>query len=142
MNARADFNISGRPPITEAERPAAQNRWITPDYFRTMGIPMNRGRDFNELDTEHSQPVVIIDEARAQRHFPNQNPIGMHLRVMDAGPEARDVEIVKHFNLDDPPAATYYSPIAQVPPAALGFFVNGMSLVVRTESDQHQSRGL
>src|SRR5262249_31051188 len=80
-------------------------------------------------------------EALAQRHFPQQNPVGMHLRVTDAGPNARDVEIVgvvgsvKHFNLDDPPTPTYYSPIAQVPPAAMGFFINGMSLVVRTESD-------
>src|SRR5262249_14306193 len=35
MNTRADFTITGRPPATVEEQPAAQNRWVTPDYFRT-----------------------------------------------------------------------------------------------------------
>jgi predicted permease len=141
MNTRADFSIAGRPPATEAERPAAQNRWIAPDYFGTLGIRLLHGRDFTDLDTQRTQPVVIIDEALMHRHFADQNPIGMHLRVTDAGPNAREVEIVgvvgsvKHFNLDDPPTPSYYSPAAQIPPAALGFFINGMSLVMRTEAD-------
>src|SRR5262249_20325750 len=109
MNTRADFDVAARPAATETERPPAQDRRDAPDYFRTTGIPLHRGRDFTELDTQRSQSVVIIDEALAQRHFPQQNPVGMHLRVTDAGPNARDVEIVgvvgsvKHFNLDDPP---------------------------------------
>jgi predicted permease len=141
MNTRADFTIAGRPPRTPAEQPAAQNRWVAAGYFHTMGIPIRSGRDFNDLDTAHSQPTVIIDETLAQRHFPNQNPIGKHLLVSDAGPNTRDVEIVgiaggvKHFNLDDPPTATYYSPLAQAPQPAAGFLNNGMSLVVRTAGD-------
>jgi putative ABC transport system permease protein len=141
MNTRADFSIAGRPPLTEEERPAAQNRWVAPNYFRTMGIPLFRGRDFNDLDTQSSQSVVVIDEELAKRHFPSQDPLGMHLRVGDSGPNAREVEIVgvvggvKHFNLDEAPTPTYYSPIAQVPQPALGFLINGMSLVVRAETE-------
>ena len=141
MNTRADFSIAGRPPLTEEERPAAQNRWVAPNYFRTMGIPLFRGRDFNDLDTQSSQSVVVIDEELAKRHFQSQDPLGMHLRVGDSGPNAREVEIVgvvggvKHFNLDEAPTPTYYSPIAQVPQPALGFLINGMSLVVRAETE-------
>jgi len=140
MNTRADFTIVGRPPATLEQQPAAQNRWVAPNYFRTMGIPLVRGRDFNDLDTNRSQAVVVIDEELVKRHFPNENPLGMHLRVGDAGPNTREVEIVgvvggvKHFNLDDAPTPTYYSPITQVPQAALGFFINGMSLVVRSDT--------
>jgi putative ABC transport system permease protein len=141
MNTRADFTITGRPPVIVEEQPAAQNRWVTPDYFKTMGIPLLGGRDFNALDTQRSQAVVVIDEALAKRHFPNENPIGLHLRVGDAGPNQREVEIVgvvgnvKHFNLDEAPTPTYYSSVAQVPQPALGFLINGMSLVVRSETD-------
>ncbi|HMF00577.1 MAG TPA: FtsX-like permease family protein, partial [Terriglobia bacterium] len=42
---------------------------------------------------------------------------------------------VRHFNLDETPTPTYYSPIAQVPQPALGFLINGMSLVVRSETE-------
>src|SRR5262249_51872698 len=68
MNVRADFTIVGRPPATQEEQPAAQNRWIAPDYFRTMGIPVLRGREFTSLDTGRSQAVVVIDQELAQRN--------------------------------------------------------------------------
>src|SRR5262249_60694913 len=115
--------------------------WVTPDYFKAMGIPLLGGRDFNSLDTQRSQAVVVIDEALAKRHFQNESPIGLHLRVGDSGPISREVEIVgvvgnvKHFNLDEAPIPTYYSPVAQVPQPALGFLINGMSLVVRSETE-------
>jgi putative ABC transport system permease protein len=127
--------------LTEAEKPAAQNRWVAPNYFRTMSIPIIRGRDFNELDTARSQFVTVIDEALAQRQFSGDNPIGQHLLVSDSGPTVRNVEIVgvvgnvKHFSLDDPPTMTYYSPITQVAEPALGFLINNMNLIARTESN-------
>jgi predicted permease len=140
-NTRADFSIAGRPPVKEEERPAAQNRWITPGYFRSLGIPLIAGRDFTDFDNATAQPVVVIDDALAKRFLPDVNPIGAHLRVSDSGPDARDVEIVgivgnvKHFSLDEPPTATYYSPLAQVPPQSLRFLINGMILIVRTKAD-------
>jgi putative ABC transport system permease protein len=138
MNTRADFIVAGHPPATEAERPAAQNRWVAPDYFRTMRIPILRGREFGPFDTSRSQPVAVIDAALAERYFRDENPLGQHLEVTDSGPSARTVEIigvvgnVKHFSLDDSPIPTYYSPLAQVAQPALGFLINGVSLVART----------
>jgi predicted permease len=140
-NTRADFTIIGRPPATVAETPAAQYRWVMPEYFKTIGISIIAGRDFTELDTGKSQPVVVVDQSLAERYFPGENPIGKHIRVEDSGPQPREVEIVgivssvKHFNLDDPPTPVYYSPVAQILPAGLGFLINSLNLVVRTDRD-------
>jgi putative ABC transport system permease protein len=54
-------------------------RTASTDYFRTMGIPLIKGRFFSEYDTTEMPPVVIIDEKFAQRFWPNDNPIGKHL---------------------------------------------------------------
>jgi putative ABC transport system permease protein len=141
VNTRSDFTVVGRPPATVAETPAAQYRWVMPEYFKTMGISIIGGRDFTELDTGKSQPVIVVDQSLAERYWPRENPIGKHIRVEDSGPQPREVEIVgivgsvKHFNLDDPPTPAYYSPVAQVSPAALGFLINSLNLVVRTAGD-------
>jgi putative ABC transport system permease protein len=48
-----------------------------------MGIPLLRGRDFTERDGEEAPPVVIIDEAFANRHFPNEDPVGQRIAFGD-----------------------------------------------------------
>jgi putative ABC transport system permease protein len=68
-----------------------------------------------------------------RRHFPNENPIGAHLRFFE-----RDFEIVgvvgavKHNGLDDEPTPTLYAPLAQVPGSNLAFLASNMSLAIRT----------
>jgi predicted permease len=49
---------------------------VGPGYFKTMGIPLIRGRDFNEADSEDGLGVVIITEAMGRRYWPGENPIG------------------------------------------------------------------
>ncbi len=56
---------------------------ITPDYFRVMGVPLERGRLFDERDTEKSEAVAIVDEALVRKYFPHENPIGRHIKVGD-----------------------------------------------------------
>ena len=75
------FYLEGRPEPPPAEMPSANMRIVTPGYFRTMEIPVLRGRDFDETDQPTSQPVVIIDETFARYHFPNENPIGRRLKL-------------------------------------------------------------
>ena len=139
MNVRNDFTVAGRPPLTVADKPGAQSRWVSPDYFRAMGIPLIRGRAFTPQDNADAAGVVIIDEAVARRLWPNADPLGAHLILED--PQPREVAIVgvvatvRHFTLDEEPMATYYAPIAQVTPGAVSFLAGNCSLAIKTASN-------
>lgn len=73
------INVEGWIPQPGQELQVDQ-RAATPDYFRTMGIPLIKGRFFDAFDAvPKAQPVAIIDEKFAQRFWPNDNPIGKHV---------------------------------------------------------------
>lgn len=127
------FSIEGRPTGTVAEQPMAQTRYITPDYFRAIGIPLRQGRFFSDGDRDKSVPVVIISEAMARRFWPGENPIGKRLTPsfhVEQG--AREivgiVGDVKASGLDVDSAAMMYLPYKQSPRPF-------MSFVVRTASN-------
>jgi hypothetical protein len=63
-----------------ASRPSADFNAIEPNYFRTLGITLIAGRDFTERDDLKSTQVAIVNRTLAQRFFPNQNPMGRHIR--------------------------------------------------------------
>ena len=58
-------------------------RVVGTDYFRTMGIPMRAGRDFEETDTPDSPPVAILNESMARTLWPDRSAIGQHIRQGD-----------------------------------------------------------
>jgi putative ABC transport system permease protein len=126
---------AGKPPLKLNERPIATISTVTPGYFRTLGIPLKRGRDFNQQDIEDAQRVAVIDETLARRFWPayplGQDPIGQLLLVGGVNPKpAQIVGIVAHVhqNLENTTwPETVYVPYAQNPqPVAM--------LAVRTES--------
>ena len=127
------FSIEGRPAGAIAEQPMAQTRYISPDYFKAIGIPLRQGRFFSEQDREKSVPVVIISEAMARRFWPGENPIGRRLTPSFHNEEgAREivgiVGDVKARGLDSDPSTMMYLPFKQAP---LPF----VSFVVRTASN-------
>ncbi len=65
------------------EDPRAQWRTISPGFFAALGVPILEGRDFNDLDRESKEPVVIVSESLAQRMFPNQNAVDRHVYWTD-----------------------------------------------------------
>ncbi|HEX8186316.1 MAG TPA: ABC transporter permease, partial [Blastocatellia bacterium] len=69
------FTIEGRPPQTDAERIEVPVDAVTSNYFRVMGIPLLKGREFDSRDVAGSTPVVIINETFARRFFPGEDPI-------------------------------------------------------------------
>ena len=94
-NSSTTLTIEGLPPAAPGHRPNANNRSVTADYFRVMGIPLVRGREFTDRDTADSPGVVIINETLARRFFPGENPIGK--RLHRGSPETKEpkwVEIV------------------------------------------------
>ncbi len=75
---RITFTIEGRP-VAKGNHPSEDAQFISPGYFKTMGIPLLEGREFAATDTPTSSNVVIINQAFAHRYFPNENPIGKRL---------------------------------------------------------------
>jgi putative ABC transport system permease protein len=74
------FNLASQP-LPPSESPNTELRPITPGYFTAMGIPLLKGRAFDERDGANSR-VVIINETLARKFFPGQDPIGQQLVVM------------------------------------------------------------
>ncbi|HVG18500.1 MAG TPA: ABC transporter permease, partial [Blastocatellia bacterium] len=141
IRPRIEFNIAGRPPLSPTDTPSAQYLIASPDYFRTMNIPILKGRDFSERDTAQAQHVVIINETLANRFWPDANPIGEHLKLDDDDAPLRDVAIVgvvgnvKQFGLEGEPTPDIYVPFQQVPAGLINWATNNMTWVVRTGSN-------
>ncbi|HKY26752.1 MAG TPA: ABC transporter permease [Pyrinomonadaceae bacterium] len=91
------FIVVGRPLPEPGKEPGATRYTVSDDYFQTMGIDLLRGRTFNAQDTPESPPVIIIDEALAQQHFPNEDPIGKRISQSTSGtPSLEIVGVVRH----------------------------------------------
>jgi len=73
--------FENRPLLASGGYPTANFQGITPDYFRTMGIPLLQGRSFTDQDVYEAPWVVIINKTMANRFFPNENPIGKRLAL-------------------------------------------------------------
>jgi putative ABC transport system permease protein len=74
------FIIEGQPAPKPGEMPIASIRIASPDYFRTLGIPIIRGRSFTEQDTSGQPAVVLINETLAHQYWPKDDPIGKRVK--------------------------------------------------------------
>ncbi|HEX3229290.1 MAG TPA: ABC transporter permease, partial [Pyrinomonadaceae bacterium] len=126
-----DVFIEGRPKLTAGERPNADYTIVTPDFFKALRIPLLRGRQFSDLDRKDATAVIIINDALAQRYWPNEDPLGKQITV---GFEKQPREIVgivatiKQTTLSAGGRHAMYLPHLQRP-------TGGMSIVVRTSGD-------
>jgi putative ABC transport system permease protein len=111
-NSSRSFNTLGNSQSHEADI-----RVSTPDYFRTMGIPLLKGRNFSAHDDSASLPVAIINQATAMSVFPGQDPIGKYLT--NFGPKNVKLQIVgvvgnvRHVALETAARSEVYTPLAQ-----------------------------
>jgi putative ABC transport system permease protein len=126
------FRLMGEVP-TPGHEHSAQDRAVTPGYFRTLGIPV-RGREFTDADVAGGLPVVIINETFAKRFFPGVDPVGLQFIPGRAGNVPRVIVGVAgdahQFGLDTPAEPEFYIPHAQDPWPWL-------SVVVRTTVEPH-----
>jgi len=112
-NSTRGLMIPGVPPSSAA---AADYRTASPDYFKTMGISLQRGRVFEEADREGHPLVAIVSASLAQRFWPGRDPIGQHFSIDD--PEITIVGVVNDVHsasLEAPPKPTVYVPYRQQP---------------------------
>jgi putative ABC transport system permease protein len=112
------FQIEGQPWTSEAF-PSTPVIAVSPDYFRSLGLPLLKGRSFNDHDTIDSMQAAIISESMARRYFNGQDPIGK--RIRQSGPTLNNpwMEIVgiagdtKYMGLDSDPGVAFYRPYPQ-----------------------------
>lgn len=111
-NSSRSFNVPGIEKGYEADI-----RVSTPDYFRAMGIPLLKGRGFNDSDIRGSLPLAIVNDALARTVFPGQDPIGK--QITNFGPDSLTLQIVgvvgnvRHLGLDTEPHAEIYQLLGQ-----------------------------
>jgi putative ABC transport system permease protein len=120
------INVRGRPDLNAS----TAFRMVTADYFTTMGIPVQHGRNFGPNDREGSERVVIINEALADKFFPGEDPIGHLLQTFDKAGE-RIVGVVGNAveaGLRNPPAPARYMLYDHIPEVE-----SGVSFVIRTD---------
>ena len=111
LYTRADTAV---PPVDE--RPSAPGHDVAPGFFKTWGIPVIAGRDFDDHDLADRQNVLLISEAGAKKVFPNENPVGKTLLVTAAGTPAVIVGVVgdvRSQRVAEAPDMEFYRPWAQ-----------------------------
>jgi putative ABC transport system permease protein len=136
------FRVEGRPEPRPGEEPTATYRVVLPGYFKTMGIPLRRGRDVSDEDRAGAPGVVVVNESLAARHWPGEDAIGKRLALADRdGPSwLTVVGVVKDTvrgRWGAPPEDELFLPYAQVrryvenPSSHFAY----LTLVVRTSGD-------
>ncbi|MGA7623403.1 MAG: ABC transporter permease [Candidatus Acidiferrales bacterium] len=130
-NAIGDVEIEGQT-FAKDSGPIANKRFASGDYFRTMHIPLLRGRSFTEADTMTAPHVAMVNQAFARKFFSSQDPIGKQIKFGWTTEGYQQivgvVGDVKHDSLHEPAQPEVYVPYLQRPAESFQF-------VVRTNID-------
>jgi putative ABC transport system permease protein len=134
----ASWHISGGFDIDGGAPGYASYRVVGGDYFRAMGVPLRRGRTFQDADRSGSPHVVMVNETAAAKHWPGMDPIGQRIRYSGMDAHRNDwmtvvgvVGDVNQLGLDAPAEAETYVPFTQRPER----MHDGATFVVRTTGD-------
>ncbi|HYY99426.1 MAG TPA: ABC transporter permease, partial [Pyrinomonadaceae bacterium] len=122
--------LEGRARDDSQAAPQADARAVSPDYFRAVGLPVLRGRAFNEADDLNAPQVSIINEAAARHRWGTEDPIGKRVSFDNGQTWVTIVGVVgnvRQYGLDKEPTDEIYGPVAQL---AFGQF-----LVVKAKGD-------
>jgi predicted permease len=130
------YVVQGRPASSPGDLPTTEYQVATPDYFKTLGIPLREGRDFNDGDVIDSPRVALINETLARTAFPGESPIGrlLHLNPGNKNPRNKPMEIIGVV------AATRWRDPSKSPPAEI--FIpalqggSSLSILARTSMDE------
>ncbi len=128
------YTAEGRPTTSASERPSAISQIVTPDFFRSLRVSLLQGRFLTTADKQGAVPVVMISESMARINWPEQNPLGKHLKLGSADGTESTREVVgvvrdvRTSGFDDAQVPAIYVPFAQLPQLS-------SAIVVRTSSD-------
>jgi predicted permease len=144
-SGNTSFSILGHPATSPGKRPSGGFNEVSPSYFRTMKIPLKKGRYLEESDTQSAPWAVIISETLANRYFPNEDPIGRQILLRwepDQVNEDRPRQIVgvvgevKQIGMGGLHPLLYASFLQQQDTSQGNFYFHRLgSLAIRTTSD-------
>jgi putative ABC transport system permease protein len=136
--SRTVFTIAGRPPDPPEHRTSAILQIVTPEYFRTLRIPVRKGRVFGDGDRAGGHLVVVVNEALARRYFPGEDPIGHRIGVPWGTETGRDTVMggeitgvvgdTKTADLTAPADPVLYAAFDQQP-------ANPVTFIIRSAAD-------
>jgi predicted permease len=136
------FSVDGRPDPGPSQGHAAGIDLISGEFFRAMGIPIKRGRGFDQQDSPTGAPVAVVNETMARRFWPNEDPTGKRIRLYYDQDPQRWLSIVgvvgdvRYLGRDIEPIPQVFLPYQQNPYRSLPYPQQPYgSLVVRTASD-------
>ena len=138
--ASIPFTIVGRA-VSKEQVPEGQYRIVNPEYLKTMRIPVLKGREFRETDTDRTPLVCYINETLAARYWPDDKALGAHLMLDDNDSQPREAEVVgiirdvKDRGLDAAPSFDIYIPLRQTHQDTVSMLQNNQYWVVRTSGD-------
>jgi len=130
--------LEGKPAPPPGQDPSGLLYIVSPDYFKTMGIDLVRGRLFSTEDRKDTPQVALIDEVFARQYFPNEDPIGKRFKLNTPDADSREiigvVRHVEHSSLEGRTTNTaeFYFNFDQFPVATLPRYVRRVNLLVRT----------
>lgn len=120
LESSASYFVEEHMPASDSLPPEADLRFVSPDYFRAMGISLKQGRSFGTQDRADAPGVAIIDEELARRAWPGEVPLGKRVKLSGSAdvPWMTVVGVVGHVKytgLDSQSREQLYLPFAQVP---------------------------
>jgi putative ABC transport system permease protein len=95
------FRIEGRNMPSGEALPQAERRWVTPDYFRTLGIRVEKGRVFGDFDRPETERVAVIDTRLARQYWPDEDPVGKRIQPTSGEGVYSIIGIVSHVMQSD-----------------------------------------
>jgi putative ABC transport system permease protein len=121
------FTIAEHPPLPPGQGLDSIVRFVDPGYFQVLGIPLRRGKTFDEYQSLDDYKKTIINESFARRYFPGEDPLGKHLVTFDQKPyEIIGVVGDTRYLITKPPEPLMYFPM---------LYPNSATLVVRSSRD-------
>jgi putative ABC transport system permease protein len=129
-----EYTAEGRPPAAPGELPSTISQVVSPDFFATLRVRLLKGRLISAEDGANAPLVAVISQSMAQKNWPDQNPIGRHVKLgRPDGPEPERTIVgvvgnVQIMPFDPTPSPTTYVPFAQMPRSS-------SAIVVRTSGN-------
>jgi putative ABC transport system permease protein len=120
-NVQASVVAKGWPKAKPGEDFVSHYQFVSPTFFRTIGVPLQRGRGLTDADRDSANPVGVINATFARRAFPNEDPIGKQVQIGggSSDPWVTIVGVIqdyRHYRLPEPMGPGLYLPLTMYPP--------------------------